>query len=377
MKKVKIITAVGTRPEIIRLSAVINKLEKYFDHILINTNQNFDKNLNQVFFKNFLIKKPKYTIKNNSKNPYIFLGKLFQYTDSIIKKEKPDAFLVLGDTNSCLCSYVAKRNMIPVFHIEAGNRAFDNRVPEEINRKIIDHIADINICYSDNSRNNLISEGCQLDTTFVSGSPLREVINNNLSKINNSNVIKKLSLQKKKFIVASIHRQENVENSSNIKKIFFALNKISKLLSSKVVITLHPKTKEKINKIKGVKSKNFLFCKPFDFFDYCKLQKEAKFVFSDSGTIAEESYMLNFPALNVRFSHERGEAMDNGCVMMTGLMENSIMQSVDVLKKQNFLGPKDRGIKINFYEEKNFSDKICTIINSYYNYVSEKKYFKK
>lgn len=376
MKK-KIVTVVGTRPEIIRLSSIINKLDKHFNHILVNTNQNFDKNLNRVFFKNFDLKIPKYNMKNNEKDSIKFIGKAFDYINKILINEKPDAFLVLGDTNSSLSSYVAKKNNIPIFHIEAGNRSFDPRVPEEINRKLIDHLSDFNICYSENSRQNLISEGFTYEKVFVCGSPLKEVFIKSQNLIQNSKILNNLKIDKKNFFLISIHRDENVKDKDNLKKIFDYISRFSKKNKLKSVISLHPKTKDKISKNYKyiLKDKNLIFQSPFDFKDYSMLQKHSKFVISDSGSISEESYIQDFPAINIRDSHERSEAMDNGTVVMSGFSQEGLKDAINILSNQKFLGPQSRKINIPFYNEQNVSDKIVTIISSYINYAKKRKWF--
>jgi len=374
MSKIKIITVVGTRPEIIRLSSIIKKLESNFDHVLINTNQNYNKNLNSIFFKNFQIKNPKYNINTKSRTTIETISKIINKVDKIIEKEKPDAFLVLGDTNSCLSSYSAKRRKVPIFHLEAGNRCYDENVPEEINRKIVDNISDINLTYSLNSKLNLLNEGFKIDTLFEVGSPLCEVIKDNFDKIEKSNILTKILIPKKKYIIASIHREENVDNEKKLFKIFDILSSIITKTKYKIIFTLHPRTKKMINKNKIKLHKDIKFFEPFNFFDYCFLQKNSKFVISDSGSISEESVILNFPAINLRNSHERSEAMDSGAVIMTGINQTSVMQSIKIMENQNFLGPNDRNIRIKSYEQKNVSDKVVGIINSYYHSIKENKW---
>jgi UDP-N-acetylglucosamine 2-epimerase len=374
MSKIKIITVVGTRPEIIRLSSIIKKLESNFNHVLINTNQNYNKNLNSIFFKDFQIKNPKYNINTKSKTTIETISKIINKVDKIIEKEKPDAFLVLGDTNSCLSSYSAKRRKVPIFHLEAGNRCYDENVPEEINRKIVDNISDINLTYSLNSKLNLLNEGFKIDTLFEVGSPLCEVIKDNFDKIEKSNILTKILIPKKKYIIASIHREENVDNEKKLFKIFDILSSIITKTKYKIIFTLHPRTKKMINKNKIKLHKDIKFFEPFNFFDYCFLQKNSKFVISDSGSISEESVILNFPAINLRNSHERSEAMDSGAVIMTGINQTSVMQSIKIMENQNFLGPNDRNIRIKSYEQKNVSDKVVGIINSYYHSIKENKW---
>lgn len=376
MKK-KILTVVGTRPEIIRLSSIINKLDKSFDHILVNTNQNFTSSLNKVFFENFKLKKPKYSLKNKSKNSLEFIGKMLNYIDRIIIEESPDGFLILGDTHSCLSSYVAKKHKIPIFHIEAGNRSYDPRVPEEINRKLIDHLSDINLCYSENARQNLINEGLTYENVFVVGSPLKEVYDKAYHLIENSKIKKKLNIKNGNYSIVSIHRDENVQDIENLKDIFKFINHISKKYNLKSIISLHPKTKDKI--LKNFRSiislDNLTFHDPFDFIDYSSLQKSSKFVISDSGSISEESYIQNFAAINIRDSHERSEAMDNGTVIMSGFNSDGLKNAINILEQQKFFGPKSRNVKIQCYDEINVSDKIINILSSYINYVKKRKWY--
>jgi len=374
MSKIKIVTVVGTRPEIIRLSSIIKKLESNFKHVLINTNQNYNKNLNSIFFQNFQIKKPKYNINTKSKTNIETISKIINKVDKILEKEKPDAFLVLGDTNSCLSCYSAKRRKIPIFHLEAGNRCFDENVPEEINRKIVDNISDINLTYSLNSKLNLLNEGFKIDTLFEVGSPLYEVIKDNIKKIEKSNILKKITAHKKKYILASIHREENVDDEKKLHHIFKILSAVIKKTGCKIIFTLHPRTKKMIIKNKIKPHKDIKFFDPFHFFDYCFLQKNAKFVISDSGSISEESVILNFPAINLRNSHERAEAMDSSAVIMTGINQTSVMQSINIMHNQNFLGTNDRNIRVKSYEQINVSDKVVGIINSYYHSIKENKW---
>ena len=376
MKK-KILTVVGTRPEIIRLSSIINKLDKSFNHILVNTNQNFTSSLNNVFFKNFNLKKPKYSLKNKSKNSLEFIGEMLNFINKILIKENPDGFLILGDTYSCLSSYVAKKHKIPIFHIEAGNRSYDPRVPEEINRKLIDHLSDINLCYSENARQNLINEGLTYENVFVVGSPLKEVYDKAYHLIENSKIKKKLNIKNGSYSIVSIHRDENVQDIKNLEDIFKFINHISKKYNLKSIISLHPKTKDKI--LKNFKSiislNNLIFNDPFNFIDYSSLQKSSKFVISDSGSISEESYIQNFAAINIRDSHERSEAMDNGTVLMSGFNSDGLQNAINILEQQKFFGPKSRNVKIQCYDEINVSDKIINILSSYINYVKKRKWY--
>ena len=293
----KIVTVVGTRPEIIKLSRIINKFDKYFDNILIHTGQNFDYELNEIFFKGLSIRKPNYFLNAAQKTPASFIGEVFKKIEPILLDEKPEAFFILGDTNSCLSAIVAKKHKIPIFHLEAGNRSFDERVPEEINRRIVDHISDINLTYSNISRECLVKEGISPERIIVVGSPLCEIHNHYKNKVRSSNILKKINVKKKKFFVFSIHREENVENIENLKK----LNIIFKTLLDKydydIIVSTHPRTKSNLDKINIIKNKRLKFFKPFGFFDYVKLQINSCCVLSDSGSITEESAILNFPAL--------------------------------------------------------------------------------
>lgn len=369
----KICTVVGTRPEIIRLSQVINKVSKNFNHVLINTNQNYDFELNKVFFEEMKIAKPKYNLKLKGKTALEKISDILIKVEKIIKKEKPDALLVLGDTNSTLSVYVGKRYKIPIFHMEAGNRCFDLRVPEEINRKIVDNISDINIVYSQNAKENLIKEGFDLDKIIISGSPLYEVYLNYKDQIDNSKILQKLNLLKKSFFLLSVHREENVEDIKNIKNIFEIINYISIKKNKNVIVSLHPRTKKKLTKMNLKLNKKIKFYKPFGYFDYMKLQKESELIISDSGSITEEAQILDLKAVNIRFAHERMEGMDCGTVIMSNLSKRNLLNAINIelnsLKLQN--------TKTDFYYRKEVSNHICKIIQSYTEYIDNKNWFKK
>lgn len=309
MKKFKIITFFGTRPEIIRLSEVIKKLDLYFEHILVNSNQNFESNLNSIFLKNFVLRKPDYNFKNNLYGVN-FISEFLKFSKTVLEKEKPDAIIILGDTNTCLCTYVAKLMNIKIFHIEAGNRSFDTRVPEEINRKLIDHLADINITYSDFSKQNLLNENIHVNNVFKLGSPLHEVLVSNQTKISKSKILNMYRLRKNKFYLCSIHRHENISDPHTRKRILELFDYLD-ALEYKTLISFHPKAKEFIN-LKKKKYKKLIFCKPFDYFDYIKLQENSKYVLSDSGSITEESSILKFNAISLRKTHERQEGFGFG-----------------------------------------------------------------
>lgn len=368
MKKIKVMTIVGTRPEIIRLSAVIAKLEKSdaIEHIIVHTGQNYDYELNEIFFKDFNIRKPDYFLETATGKPSETIGNILIKMDSLLDEVKPDAFLVLGDTNSCLAAIVAKKKKIPIFHMEAGNRCFDQRVPEETNRKIVDHIADINLTYSDIAREYLLREGLPADRIIKTGSPMFEVINMKLKDIEDSNILGKLNLEKENFFVVSAHREENVGSDRNFLNLVESLNAIAGKYNLPIIVSTHPRTKKRIEELGIVFNPLINLLKPLGFNDYVKLQKEAKAVLSDSGTISEESSILQFPALNIREAHERPEAMEETSVMMVGLKKERIMQGLSILETQN----KTTLRKVDDYSMPNVSDKVLRIILSYTDYVN-------
>ena len=368
MKKLKVMTVVGTRPEIIRLSAVINKLDKSeaIEHILVHTGQNYDYELNEVFFEDFKLKKPDYFLNSAVGTAIETIGNILINIEKVIDKEKPDAFLILGDTNSCLTAIAAKRRHIPIFHMEAGNRCFDQRVPEETNRKIVDHIADINLTYSDIAREYLLREGLLPDRVIKTGSPMYEVIKSKLDDINNSNVLNKLNLEKNKYFVVSAHREENINSERNFMNLVESLNAIADKYNFPVIVSTHPRTR------KMIEGKNIKFnplinlLKPLGFNDYVKLQIESKTVLSDSGTISEESSILKFKALNLREAHERPEAMEEASVMMVGLKKERILQGLEILETQE----RDTLREVYDYSMPNVSDKVLRIILSYTDYIN-------
>lgn len=371
MEKIKIVTAVGTRPEIIRLSSIINRLNSstHIDHYLIHTGQNYDHNLNDIFFKDLGLKQPDYYLNAAKKNPSETIGEILIKIDPILDKIKPDAFLVLGDTNSCLSTISAKKKKIPIFHFEAGNRCFDMRVPEEINRKIVDHISDINLTYSDIAREHLIREGINSDRIIKVGSPMYEVIKKNLDKINNSKIIEKLKLNNKGYILVSCHREENVDNEQNFEKLIDSLNTLAKKYKYEIIFSTHPRTRKIINHKKPKLHKLIKLIDPIGFIDYNNLQLNSFVVLSDSGTISEESSILNFKALNIRDSHERPEAMEESSVILTGLDKERIVQAIESMKDQK-TGLERNINKIKDYSVPNVSLKIERIILSYINYVN-------
>ncbi|HEM3655060.1 TPA: UDP-N-acetylglucosamine 2-epimerase (non-hydrolyzing) [Streptococcus suis] len=368
MKKLKVMTVVGTRPEIIRLSAVINKLDESeaIEHILVHTGQNYDYELNEVFFNDFNLKKPDYFLNAATGTAVETIGNILVKIDPILEEVKPDAFLVLGDTNSCLCAIAAKRRHIPIFHMEAGNRCFDQRVPEETNRKIVDHTADINLTYSDIAREYLLREGLPADRVIKTGSPMFEVLNSRKEEIEKSDVLERLGLEADKYFVVSAHREENISSEQNFMDLVESLNTIAEKYKIPLIVSTHPRTRKMIES-KGVEFNPLVkTMKPLGFNDYVKLQKYAKAVLSDSGTISEESSILGFRALNIRQAHERPEAMEEASVMMVGLKRERILQGLDVLETQE----KDTLRLVADYSMPNVSDKVLRIILSYTDYVN-------
>jgi UDP-N-acetylglucosamine 2-epimerase len=367
MKKLKVMTVVGTRPEIIRLSAVINKLDESeaVDHVLVHTGQNYDYELNEVFFKDFNLKKPDYFLNAATGTAVETIGNILIKIDPILEEVKPDAFLVLGDTNSCLCAIAAKRRHIPIFHMEAGNRCFDQRVPEETNRKIVDHTADINMTYSDIAREYLLREGLPADRVIKTGSPMFEVLKSREADIEKSEVLNRLNLKEGQYFVVSAHREENISSEINLMDLVDSLNTIADKYHLPLIVSTHPRTRKKIEE-NGIEfNPLILTMKPLGFFDYVKLQKYAKAVLSDSGTISEESSILGFKALNIRQAHERPEAMEEASVMMVGLKKERILQGLKILEAQE----KDTLRLVADYSMPNVSDKVLRIILSYTDYV--------
>lgn len=368
MSKLKVMTVVGTRPEIIRLSAVINRLEESeaIEHILVHTGQNYDYELNEVFFRDFKLKKPDYFLNAATGTAIETIGNILIRMDPIIAKVKPDAFLVLGDTNSCLCAIAAKRRHIPIFHMEAGNRCFDQRVPEETNRKIVDHISDINLTYSDIAREYLLREGIPADRVIKTGSPMFEVINSRREDIEKSDVLERLGLEEGKYFVISAHREENINSEINFIDLVDSLNAVAEKYNLPLIISTHPRTRKMIETREIQFNPLIKTMKPLGFNDYVKLQIKAKAVLSDSGTISEESSILGFRALNIRQAHERPEAMEEASVMMVGLKKERILQGLEILEGQK----KDTLRLVSDYSMPNVSDKVLRIILSYTDYVN-------
>ncbi len=372
MKRLKLLTVVGTRPEIIRLARVLNKMDESpaIDHILVHTGQNYDYELNQIFFEDLGLRKPDHFLNAAGKSASQTIGQILIAIDTLLDELKPDAFLVLGDTNSCLCAIPAKKKHIPVFHMEAGNRCFDQRVPEEINRKIVDHIADINLTYSDISREYLLREGLPPDQVIKTGSPMFEVLNFYLPKIKQSAILKELNITAGNYFLVSCHREENVDNLRNFKLFTKVLNQVSEEFKLPVIVSAHPRTAKKIESEKTQLHPEVRLLKPFGFSAYNALQLSARAVLSDSGTISEESSILNFPALNIREAHERPEAMEEAAVMMVGLNPERVMQGIRIL---DALKPGERKFRlVADYSMPNVSDKMERIIISYTDYIKRK-----
>jgi len=377
MKKIyKILTIVGTRPEIIKLSFVFKKLDKYFNHSIIHTGQNYDYNLNEIFFRDLKIKKPKYFLNCAGETSVQTISNVISKTENIFKKEKPDGIVVYGDTNSCLSVITAKRLKIPIFHFEAGNRSFDQNIPEELNRKIVDHMSDINFVLTEHARRYLLEEGIKGDSIFKTGSFLPEIFKNFRTKLFESNILKKLDLRKKEYLVFSFHREENIENLVNLKKIAETLNYLAKVKKLKILVSTHPRTKKQLKKLKKFKFNNLVnFHNPFGFFDYINLQKNAYCTISDSGTITEESSLLNFPAITIRNSHERPEGMDEGVVIMSGLEKEKVLSAIDITVDAS--NNRSDEFKILDYRNENVSDQVSKIIFSYIEFVNKNTWKKK
>lgn len=369
VKKLKVLTVVGTRPEIIRLSRVLTKLDESaaIEHILVHTGQNYDYELNQIFFEDLGLRKPDHFLEAAGKTATETIGQILIKIDPILESEQPDAFLVLGDTNSCLCAIPAKKRHIPIFHMEAGNRCFDQRVPEETNRKIVDHISDINLTYSDIAREYLLREGLAPDRVIKTGSPMYEVLHHYMPKIKQSEILKELNLEPGKYFVVSAHREENINSDKNFNNLVTTLNEVARIFGLPVIVSAHPRTR------KMIEAKNIAFdplvklMKPLGLSDYISLQMQAKAVISDSGTISEESSILNFPALNIREAHERPEAMEEASVMMVGLNPERILQGLKQLEYQ--LRDERNFREVSDYSMPNVADKVVRIIISYTDYV--------
>ena len=371
MKKLKVMTVVGTRPEIIRLSMVLKALDQSdaIEHTIVHTGQNYDYELNQIFFEDLGLRKPDYFLEAAGKTATETVGNILIKIDPLLEEIQPDAFLVLGDTNSCLCAIPAKKRQIPIFHMEAGNRCFDQRVPEETNRKIVDHTADINLTYSDIAREYLLREGLPADRIIKTGSPMFEVLNHYLPEIEKSDVLSRLNLEEGKYFVVSSHREENINSEKNFNGLIESLNAIAEKFGYPIIVSTHPRTRNMIDKKQISVRPEIQFLKPLGFHDYNALQMKSYAVLSDSGTISEESSILNFRALNIREAHERPEAMEEASVMMVGLSPERIMQGLEQLKTQK-LGMHRNFRQVADYSMPNVSEKMVRIILSYTDYVN-------
>lgn len=368
MKKLKVMSVVGTRPEIIRLSRVLAKLDEHCEHILVHTGQNYDFELNEVFFNDLGVRKPDYFLNAAGKNAAETIGQVIIKVDQVLEDVQPEAMLVLGDTNSCLSAIPAKRRKVPIFHMEAGNRCFDQRVPEETNRRIVDHTSDINLTYSTIARDYLLAEGLPADRVIKTGSPMFEVLNHYMPQIDGSDVLARLGLQKGEFFVVSAHREENVDSPKQLAKLAETLNMVAQHYNLPVIVSTHPRTRNRIE-AQGIEfHPNIQLLKPLGFHDYNHLQKNAKTVLSDSGTINEESSIMNFPALNLREAHERPEGMEEASVMMVGLAVERVMQTLQILESQP-AGDERLLRQVYDYSMPNVSDKVVRLIHSYTDYV--------
>lgn len=378
MKKLKVMTVVGTRPEIIRLSMVLKALDQSdaIEHTIVHTGQNYDYELNQIFFEDLGLRKPDYFLEAAGKTATETVGNILIKIDPLLEQIQPDAFLVLGDTNSCLCAIPAKKRQIPIFHMEAGNRCFDQRVPEETNRKIVDHTADINLTYSDIAREYLLREGLPADRIIKTGSPMFEVLHHYLPEIEKSDVLSRLNLEEGKYFVVSSHREENINSEKNFKGLIDSLNAIAEKFGYPIIVSTHPRTRNMIDKKQISVRPEIQFLKPLGFHDYNALQMRSYGVLSDSGTISEESSILNFRALNIREAHERPEAMEEASVMMVGLSPERIMQGLEQLKTQK-LGMHRNFRQVADYSMPNVSEKMVRIILSYTDYVNRVVWSKK
>ena len=367
----KVMTVVGTRPEIIRLSRTIEKLDQHCQHVLVHTGQNYDYELNEVFFSELGIRRPDHFMEAAGATPAETIGQIIMATDRLLEEHKPDALLLLGDTNSALATIAAKRRKVPIFHMEAGNRCFDFRVPEEINRRIVDHIADINLTYSEIAREYLLREGLPADQVIKTGSPMREVIEHYRDRIEASDVLDRLSLQEGRYFVVSSHREENVDSPENLRRLFNVLGGLAAKYDEPVIVSTHPRTRKRMEALGLEAPARVQFHKPFGFLDYIKLQTRARTVLSDSGTITEESSILNFPALNLREVHERPEGFEEAAVMFVGLDLDRVLQALSILESQP--RGQSRALRmVHDYQPANVSDKVLRIIMSYTDFVNRK-----
>jgi len=365
----KVVTIVGTRPEIIKLSRVIAEIDKHMNHVLVHTGQNYDYELNEIFFNDLGVKKPNYFLNAAGNSTAEIIGKIIHEVDIVLEKENPDAVLLYGDTNSCLSVISAKRRQIPIFHMEAGNRCFDQRVPEELNRKIVDHLSDINMPLTEQARDYLIAEGIRPETIIKTGSCMKEILNFYKKDIQASDVLRKLNLNKENYFIVSAHREENIDYEQNINDFLDSLNAIAENYNLPIIVSTHPRTRKRIDSLKNRKINDHIkFLKPLGFFDYINLQLNSKCVISDSGTISEESSILEFPAIMIRAAHERPESMDEGTLIMAGLKKERILESISTVVIQNNEGLKPK--LISDYNIDNVSLKVTRIILSYIDYIN-------
>jgi len=372
----KVMTVVGTRPELIKLSRVIDELDRHARHVLVHTGQNYDYELNEVFFQELGIRKPDYFLSVASDRVARAIGNIIDRTDEVLEKEKPDAFLILGDTNSCLSAIAAKRRQIPVFHMEAGNRCFDERVPEEINRRIIDHISDINLAYTEHARRYLLSEGIQPETVIKTGSPMKEILTFYRDGIEASKSLQRLRLKKRGYFIVSAHREENIDSEVNFGNLLLSLNRIARYFKKRIIVSTHPRTRKKLEGNRRVKlAPSIDFMKPLGFFDYVRLQMSAFCVVSDSGTIMEESSILQFPAVTIRQAHERPEGMDEGTLVMCGLSPERVIEAIETVTGQ-FYEDVHRSRVVPDYAADDVSKKVVRIILSYTDFVNRRVWYK-
>jgi UDP-N-acetylglucosamine 2-epimerase (non-hydrolysing) len=366
----KIMTIVGTRPEIIKLSRLIAEVERHLKHVLVHTGQNYDYELNEVFFQNLGVRKPDYFLNVAEGSVAQAIANVIARTDEVMEKEKPDALLLYGDTNSCLAVISAKRRKIPVFHCEAGNRCFDQREPEELNRKIVDHLSDVNLPQTEHARRNLLAEGLRTETIIKTGSPMKEVLMHHRNEIEGSDILVKLNLVRGKYFLVSAHREENIDSDRNFRDLLNSLNAIAENFAYPVIVSTHPRTRKRLESFSGTEMNSLVqFLKPMGFFDYVKLQRESHCVISDSGTITEESSILNFPAITIRQAQERPEGMDEGVLIMSGLKRDLVLKSIDIVTSQ--FNSEQRNFRlVSDYDVDNFSQKVLRIIMSYTDYIN-------
>lgn len=365
----KVMTIAGTRPEIIKLSRVIHELDRCVTHVFVHTGQNYDYELNGIFFRQLGIRKPDHFLEAAADTPAATIGNVITSVDRVLAQEKPDAFLLLGDTNSCLGAISAKRRKIPVFHMEAGNRCFDERVPEEINRRIVDHISDINLPYTEHARNYLLAEGLRPETVIKTGSPMREVLDHYMPKIRRSTVLRELMLRQDRYFLVSAHREENIDDPRNFRNLLASLAAVRKTWGLPVIVSTHPRTRKRLQDSRMRPDSGIRFLKPLGFLDYVKLQMNARCVVSDSGTITEESSILNFPAVTIRQAHERPEGMDEGTLIMCGLTPERVVASIETVLRQRKRGVRQFRIAEDYLAD-NVSKKVVRIIMSYTEYVN-------